>query len=165
MYNPFPLLSEAMLHAEMANGKRFFVRQYFVRGMDTHLKAAFLLRAYPGEEKDQAERHLAAIERDRHAFLYDALVPEHLGKLRTAASQPFGFRVYYAAKKGRDWKPPAVYDEKMKRYIRRHHGHWRTTRGGDKIEVGLYEEFGELYINFSYQGEEDRIPFNDIEKY
>jgi hypothetical protein len=165
VYNPFPLLSEAMLQAEIAGGKRFFVRQYFLRGMDGRLRAAFLLRAYRQDEQEQAEKHLAAIKRDANACLYDAGLPEQLARLRTAAGQPVGFKVYYAARKGHDWKPPEVYQEKLRRYIRRHHGGWRTKPGGDKIEVGLFEEFGELFIKFSYEGEEDSIPFDDIEKY
>jgi hypothetical protein len=165
MYNPFPLLNEALLDAEIAKGKCLFVRQGFSRGMDAPLRAAFLLRAYIAEEKDAAEKHMAAIARDPNAFLYDAGVPEHLKKLIIAASQPIGFRIYYAAKKGMDWDPPLVYQEKMRRYLRRHHAGWRTTRGGEKIQIGLYEEFGELFLKFSYEGEHDHIPFDEIEKY
>ncbi len=165
MYNPFPLLSEGLLKDQVARGKRYFVRQTFARGMNARLKAAFLLRAYPEAEKEHAEKHIAAIPRDVHAWLYDSAIPEHLEKLFIAARQPFGYKVFYAAKKGVDWKPPAIYEEKMRHYIRRHHGDWRPTRGEEKIQVGLYEEFGELFIKFSYDGEEDIIPFDDIEKY
>jgi hypothetical protein len=165
MYNPFPLLNEALLRDQVAKGKRFFVRQTFARGMDARLKAAFLFRAYPVEEKEHAAKHVAAIPRDGNAFLYDAEIPEHLEKLHIAARQPFGYKVFYAAKKGVDWKPPPVYREKMRHYINRHHAGWRTTQGGEKIQVGLYEEFGELFLKFSYDGEEDIIPFDDIEKY
>jgi len=165
MYNPFPLLTERLLDDQVAKGKRYFVRQTFPRGMDIRLKAVFLLRAYPGEEKEMADQHLAALPRDVHAFLYDAAVPEHLEKLHIAARQPHGFKVFYAAKKGVDWKPPAVYEEKMRHYIRRHHSDWRPTRGGEPIRIGLYEEFGELFLKFSYKEEEDTLPFDDIEKY
>jgi hypothetical protein len=165
MYNPFPLLTEGLLKDQLAKGKRYFVRQTFHRGLDSGLKAAFLLRAYPKEEKEASGDHLAAIPRDVNAFLYDAAVPEHLEKLRIAARQPHGFKVFYAAKKGVDWKPPAVYEEKMRHFIRRHHSDWRTNRGGEPIQIGLYEEFGELFLKFSYEGEEDSIPFDDIEKY
>jgi hypothetical protein len=165
MYNPFPLLNEALLKDQVAKGKRWFVRQTFHRGMDARLKAAFLLRAYPEEEREHAEKHLAAIPRDANAFLYDATLPDHLEKLHIAAKQPFGYKVFYAAKRGVDWKPPTVYQEKMKHYIRRHHPEWRNSRGSEKIQAGLHEEFGELFLKFSYEGEEDVIPFDDIEKY
>jgi hypothetical protein len=165
MYNPFPLLNEALLDAEIAKGKRLFVRQSFSRGMNVPLRGAFLLRAYPADEKDDADKHLAALAHDANAVLYDVDIPEHLKRLLIAAGQPIGFRVYYAAKKGMDWEPPPVYQEKMKRYLRRHHAGWRTTRGGEKIQIGLYEEFGELFLKFSYEGEHDQIPFDEIEKY
>jgi hypothetical protein len=165
MYNPFPLLTPDLLKDQLAKGKRYFVRQTFARGMDTRLKAAFLLRAYPAEEKAGAEEHLAFIPRDPNARLYDASLPEQLEKLGIAATQPFGYKVFYAAKKGVDWKPPTVYQEKIKHYIRRHHAAWQTNRGGGKIEVGLYEEFGELFLKFSSGEEQETIPFDDIEKY
>ena len=165
MYNPFPLLTRDLLKDQLAKGKRYFVRQTFARGMDARLKAAFLLRAYEAGEKDSAEQPLAAIPRDAHTFLYDASLPEHLAKLGTAATQPFGYKIFYAAKKGLDWKPPAVYQEKIKHYIRIHHSNWQTNRGGGRIQVGLHEEFGELFLKFSSGEEQETLPFDDIEKY
>jgi hypothetical protein len=165
MYNPFPLLNQALLKAEIAKGKRYFVRQTFIRGMDTRLKAAFLLRAYPGEEKENAGQHMDVFSRDANAFLYDADLPEHLEKLRIASTQPFGYKIFYAAKKGVDWKPPPLYREKIKHYIRIHHSDWQTNRGGGPIEAGLYEEFGELFLKFSSGEEQETIPFDEIEKY
>ncbi len=152
MYNPFPLLNEALLDAEITKGKCFFVRQCFSRGMVMPLRGAFLLRAYFANEKDAVGKHMAAIARDPNAFLYDAGTPDHLKKLFIAASQPIGFRIYYAAKKGTDWEPPLVYQDKMRRYLRRHHARWRTKRGGEPIQIGLFEEFGELFLKFSYEG-------------
>jgi hypothetical protein len=165
IYNPFPLLNEALLKAEVVKGKRFFVRQTFARGMEGRLKAAFLLRAYPEAEQVHAEQHILAIARDVNAFLYDAGIAEHLGKLYIAARQPLGYKIFYAAKKGMDWTPPPVYREKVRHYINRHHPGWRGNTTGEKIQVGLYEELGELWIKFSYDGEEDKIPFDVIEKY
>ena len=183
MYNPFPLLTPGLLKDQVARGKRYFVRQSFPRGNDGRLKAAFLLRAYPAEEKEMADAHLAALThpvgvvrdagithdaalpRDPNAYLYDAAVPEHLERLYIAAGQPFGYKVFYAAKKGVDWKPPAVYQEKMKAYIRRHHPAWRTQKDGEKISIGLHEEFGELFLTFSFDKESDKIPFDLIEQY
>ena len=105
------------------------------------------------------------IGRDPNAFLYDVQVPAHVERLEIAAGQPFGYKVFYAAKKGVEWKPPESYQEKMKAYIRRHHSGWRTKKDGDKIQIGLYEEFGELFLKFSYEEEHDTIPFDLIEKY
>jgi hypothetical protein len=183
MYNPFPLLTPGLLKDQVARGKRYFVRQSFPRGYEGRLKAAFLLRGYAAEEKEMADAHLAALThvaartqdaalardgvrtRDPNAYLYDAALPEHLERLYIAAGQPFGYKVFYAAKKGLDWKPPAVYQEKMKAYIRRHHPTWRTQKDGEKISIGLHEEFGELFLTFSFDKESDKIPFDLIEQY
>lgn len=165
MYNPFPLLTPGLLRDQLARGKGYFVRQTFLRGYEGRLKAAFLFRGYLLEEKELAERHFAAIGPDPNAFLYDVSVPAHVERLEIAAGQPFGYKVFYAAKKGVEWKPPESYQEKMKAYIRRHHPGWRTKKEGDKIQIGLYEEFGELFLKFSYEEEHDTIPFDLIEKY
>ena len=168
MYNPFPLLTPGLLRDQVAKGKRYFVRQYFPRGYDARLKAAFLLRAYEEIDKATAEQHFTAIANDPYAFLYDVTTQDHIVRLKTAATQPFGYKVFYAAKKGIDWKPPEAYREKMRHYILRHHPGWRNTsatRGADPIEIGLYEEFGELFLKFSREDEHDTIPFDLIEQY
>ena len=165
MYNPFPLLTTGLLQDQLAKGKRYFVRQTYPRGMEPRLIAAFLFRAYFGDEKDIADNHMSTLTGDGNAFLYDAETQGHLGKLQIASSQPFGYKIYYAAKKGLDWRPPQNYQEKMRRYIRRHHPEWRPQKEGDAVDIGLYEEFGRLYIKFSHSGEEERIPFDLIETY
>ena len=165
MYNPFPLLDEKILADKIQEGKEFFVRQIYNRGLQKGIRASFLFRAYDSSERTQALEHFAKIKNDPNAFLYEVNNPDHLEKLRIAAKQPFGFKIYYAGKKGLDWNPPTEYQEHMKRYIRKMHPEWRTKKGGDKIEIGLYEEYGSLFINLSYAGEEERIPFDEIEKY
>jgi hypothetical protein len=165
MYNPLPLLTRGLLDDQLAKGKRWFIRQTFPRGMEARLIAAFLIRGYDEDEKTAADQHLAALKNDGNAFLYDAGDNEHLGKLRVAASQPFGYKVFYAARKGVEWTPPPNYQEKMRHYLRRHHPAWRPQKEGDKIQIGLYEEFGQLFLKFSYSDEDDTIPFDLIEKY
>ncbi len=165
MYNPLPLLTRGLLDDQISKGKRWFIRQTFPRGMEARLIAAFLIRGYDAEERELADQHLTALQKDGNAFLYDAKDLVHLEKLRIAAGQPFGYKVFYAARKGVDWKPPAHYQEKMRHYLRRHHPAWRPKKEGDKIEIGLYEEFGQLFLKFSYSDEDDTIPFDLIEKY
>jgi hypothetical protein len=165
MYNPFPLLTPGLLRDQVAKGKRYFVRQNFPRGYTRPLKAAFLLRAYEDVDKSVAEQHLAALNNDPYAFLYDVTIQDHIVRLKTAASQPFGYKIFYAAKKGVDWKPPETYREKMRHYINRNHPAWRATGGAAQVEIGLYEEFGELFLKFSCEDEHDTIPFDLIETY
>jgi hypothetical protein len=165
MYNPFPLLTPGLLRDQVAKGKRYFVRQNFPRGHEGRLKATFLLRAYEAIDKSVAGQHLAALHNDPYAFLYDVTIQDHLVRLKTAATQPFGYKIFYAAKKGVDWKPPETYREKMRHYIRAQHPAWRATGGTAQVEIGLYEEFGELFLKFSCEDEHDTIPFDLIETY
>ena len=165
MYNPFPLLNEKLLHDKIAEGKRYFVRQTYVRGMLPRIRAAFLFRAYDENEENLAHSHFQKLHADPNAFLYDAQNKEHMARLVIAAKQPFGFKIFYAGKKGIDWKPPTAYQSKMQKYIASNHPHWRTKSGGNKIHIGLYEEFGQLFIKLSFEEEEVKIPFDEIEKY
>ena len=165
MYNPFPPLTLALLQDQLAKGKRYFVRQTYPRGMEPRLIAAFLLRAYFADEKDIADNHMSTLTGDGNAFLYDTETQGHLEKLQIASTQPFGYRIFYAAKKGLDWRPPQAYQEKLRRYIRRNHPDWRPQKEGDTVAIGLYEEFGRLYLKFSHAEEEDRIPLDAIEIY
>jgi hypothetical protein len=165
MYNPFPLLTRGLLKDQVGKGKRWFVRQTFPRGMETRLKAAFLIRGYDEEEKLLAEQHLAVLRRDGNAFLYDASDHGHLEKLGIAAGQPFGYKIFYAAKKGLDWRPPASHQEKLRRYISQKHPNWRSQKEGSGIQVGLYEEFGELFVKLSHGQQEEMIPYETIEQY
>lgn len=165
MYNPFPPLTRGLLDDQVSKGKRWFIRQTFPRGMEPRLIATFLIRGYDGEEKTIADQHLAALNKDGNAFLYDANDKTHLEKLRAAAGQPFGYKIFYAARKGVEWTPPPDYQEKMRHYLRRHHPAWRARKEGDKIQIGLYEEFGQLFLKFSYSDEDDTIPFDHIEQY
>jgi hypothetical protein len=165
VYNPLPILTPGLLADQLAKGKRWFVRQTFPRGMEARLIAAFLIRGYDEDEKTTADQHLAALKNDGNAYLYDATDPAHHKKLQIAAGQPFGYKVFYGARKGVEWKPPADYQEKMRHYLRRHHPAWRPQKEGDKIQIGLVEEFGQLFLKFSYSGEDDIIPFDRIEKY
>ncbi|MBS1606668.1 MAG: hypothetical protein JST42_28690 [Bacteroidetes bacterium] len=165
MYSPLPLLSRGLLEDELKKGKRWFVRQTYTRGMTANLRAAIMIRSYPAEEEAAARTHLEAIEKDKHAFLYDATLQEHLDRLTIAARQPTGYRVFYAARKGVEWKPPDHYQQKMRQYIRTHHPAWIPQKAGEKIEIGLFEEFGQFFLKFTYDGEDDTIPFDLIEKF
>jgi hypothetical protein len=165
VYNPLPILTPGLLDDQLAKGKRWFIRQTFPRGMEARLIAAFLIRGYDEDEKSTANQHLAALKNDGNAYLYDANDPAHHQKLHIAAGQPFGYKIFYAARKGVEWQPPAHYQEKMRHYLRSHHPAWRSQKDGDKIQIGLFEEFGQLFLKFSYSDEEDIIPFDRIEKY
>ena len=105
-YQPFPPLTKALLQQKIAEGKRYLVCQTFPRGMKPGSCGSLLLRAYSALEKDQAEAHLLSLSSDPNARIYDLVDPHHLKALWQAATQPAGYKVYYAGKKGAGWRPP-----------------------------------------------------------
>jgi hypothetical protein len=167
MYNPFPLFTPSLLLGQIGEEtrKKYFVRQTYPRGMQQGLKAAFLFRAYPAEEIDSAKDHLRHLGRDPNAYLYYVGIAMDMDKLKVAARQPSGFKIYYVGKTKLAWQPPVIYQDKIKRYLQLMHGSWRTSKGKTKVMIGLYEEFGNIFLKFSFGNEEDRIPFDEIEKY
>lgn len=162
MYNPFPLLTESILSNRVWRGKRYFVRQTFRRGLEPDIKASFLFRAYAASEKEQAETHLAFIAADPHAYLYDAGNPADLAKLQVAASQPPGYKVYYAGKEVQ-WVPSKDHQFRIRRYLLSHHPGWYTQKAKNPIEVVLCEEWGELLLKLRFRNEQEIIPFEQIE--
>ncbi|MES1218479.1 MAG: hypothetical protein ABUT20_23435 [Bacteroidota bacterium] len=165
MYNPFPLLNDSVIRDQLEKGKRYFVRQTFKRGHVDGIKAAFLFRGYDKDERLTAMAHMECVNTDRNAFLYDAENPDELVRIYAASKQPKGYRIYYVGKIKIEWKPPKVYENKIRSYIKKKHSDWRTRKGEDPVEIGLYEEFGELFLKFNFRGDEDYIPFDEIEKY
>jgi hypothetical protein len=167
MHNPFPLLTPSLLLAQIseATGKKYFVRQTFPRGMQQGLKAAFLFRAYAADEKESARDHLRRLGHDPNAYLYDVGVAMDMDKLKVAARQPLGYKIYYVGKTKLTWRPPVVYQDKIKRYLQQVHNNWRTSRGKTQVMTGLYEEFGDIFLKFNFENEVDKIPFDEIEKY
>ena len=159
-------MNKELLEDQLKKGKRWFVRQTFPRGIKGKMVAAFLIRGYWKDEQELASQHMSALQgKDGNAFLYDAAIPAHAERLRTAAAQPFGYKIFYAAKKGVDWRPPKEIEDSVRRYINSHHANRRAQREGGEILVGLYEEFGELFIKFSHGEEEDYFPFEIIERH
>lgn len=166
LFNPFPLLSEAILKEKIASGKRWFVRQTYPRGLTDQpgLRAAFLFRAYGASEKNLTDQHLLHIKNDGNARLYDVELEEDRRKLQIAARQPAGFRVYYAGTLKTKWKPPVLYETRIKNYIRTYHPDWRPRGKNQQIQVGLHEQYGALFLKLSFEEDEEMIPFELIEK-
>lgn len=162
MYNPFPLLNEQILQDRLQAGRRWFVRQSYPRGACS--RQSFLFRSYADEETEQARTHLRQLDKDPYARLYDARDPGDLERLCRAATQPEGYCIYYAGSMRSDWRPSPAYEARIKNYIRTYHSHWRSGKKGNRIEVGLLEQYGFLFIKLSYEEEEEIIPFELIEK-
>ena len=179
-HNPLTLFSAQLLAAHLQSGNRYFVRQIYERGLqrteqkittsvepsELHLpkekllKSAFLISEYA--ELSRAKIHMAAIEQDAQAYLYDAEDPEHLRRLQVASTQPSGFAIYAPLLAMRQWKPTDVLKAKIKAYIESRLK-WKP-RGSDEIGAELFLHFGELFITLKFGHDHAKVKLLEIEK-
>lgn len=163
LYNPFPQLSTELLSGLLAAGKTWWIRQSYIRGCRLEDRAAFLFKAYDRDQETLAREHYAAIESDTYRFLYDALNEEHRLRLTIAASQPAGFRTFYAGKKGSTWSPPPLYENRIKSYIRSNHPDWKPGSAKKAIKAGIFEKFGILYLELGFEEQTDIVLLSKLE--
>lgn len=163
MYNPcYPFTSElleSMIQKEVVH----FVRSTFKRGEEKNnpqFKGSFLISHY--HDPAEAERHFNAIRHDVNRFHYDARIPEQLEKLKIAATQPAGYKIYSRIMiPGIEKKVTALFKEHTKRYLHKNTG-W-DLKGKVTITPFLYFQLGELFVRISYGGDEIKIKFEDLE--
>jgi hypothetical protein len=162
MHNPFSLHSEELLRSMLTAGRRYFVRQYYPRGIDhfhADLKAAFLLTHY--NEQPRAQVHYEALSKDGYRKIYDARDDDDMDKLLMAVRQPSGYAVY-AAVLSAPWRPSELTAEKVKRYVSAKLS-WRPKKA-EGVKVDLFTQFGELYVTLKSGGEEVKVPLSEIER-
>src|SRR5438045_2242182 len=92
MFNPAYPFTKELLDSMLAKEVPFFVRSTYNRGFENGLKGSYLISHY--HKKSDAEQHYNSIQHDKSRFLYDATVTEHVEKLKIAASQPEGYKIY-----------------------------------------------------------------------
>lgn len=164
MFNPcYPFTSElleSMLQKEVVH----FVRSTFNRGLGEtkdDCKGAFLISHY--HDPAQAERHYNAIKNDLKRCLYDARKPDDLQQLRNAIEQPDGYKIFSKIlEPGIEKRITTVFRENTKRYLYKH-TNW-DLKGRITITPFLYFQLGELYTRITFEGDEIRIKFEDLEK-
>src|SRR6476659_5972567 len=89
MFNPLALFDARALEGFVREGKTFFVRQSFPRGLDPfddNLKGAFLICHY--DNYFMAKEHYDALSEDPNRWLYSWEKMTDRGRLEIAASQP-----------------------------------------------------------------------------
>lgn len=179
-HNPLTLFTSQLLAVHLQSGNRYFVRQTYERGLTksqpltttlknpTHQqantappKAAFLISEYT--ELSRAKIHLAELENDAQAYLYDAEDPEHLRRLHIAASQPAGYAIYAPLLAMRQWKPSDALKAKIKSYIETRLK-WKP-RGSDEIGAELFLQYGELFITLKFGRDHAKLRLIEIEKH
>lgn len=162
MHNPLALLTTELLNALLAHGFNFFVRQSYPRGrdhFDSALKEAFLITPYV--EIGEAQRHFDHISSDPRRHLYQIHLPEELEKLKIAASQPDGYKIYIDKLSAPRWRAPADMNSKIHRYLRTN-TKWKAREG--EIAVNLFLHYGELMLRLTNGREEIKINLSEIER-
>lgn len=161
MFNPcYPFTAE-LLDAMTAKEVRYYVRSTYARGTDPASKEVVLLMSHY-HELPEAERHYNAIAHDPHRKLYNAAVEADLAKLKIAASQPAGYKIYSKIiVPESEQKATRLYKEETKRYLYSK-TNW-DLKGRITIYPKMFIQLGELYARISHQGDTITIKFEDIE--
>lgn len=170
-HNPLTIFSPQLLSVHLQSGNRYFVRQTYERGLHTTSshqqanaappKAAFLISEYT--ELSRAKIHMAELETDTQAYLYDAEDAEHLRRLQVAASQPPGYAIYAPLLAMRQWKPTDALKAKIKSYIETRLK-WKP-KGSDGLDAELFLQFGELFITLKFGRDHAKVRLIEIEKH
>ena len=165
MLNPYTLLTPAILDG-MLRQPMYFVRQYYKRGTDPFDEGIpLLLTHYIHHPADieRSERHMRLLKMDKHRFLYDSTNPEHLERLRVAASQPAGFHIYINLLP-REWKATDGLKKKIREFMLQRFPEW-TYSPSDRLKVTLKERYGELYLGFLWKGQQAEVNLDEIESF
>src|SRR2546423_11648662 len=163
MFNPFYPFTTQLLTAFVLRNKKYFVRQTFIRAKDHFedgVKGYFLFSHY--DNLTTAQDHYGAISYDPNRFLYNWNEPEHQQKLKLAASQPDGYKIFAGVFRS-DWEKALTnrIQEKVRVYVSRLD--WKP-KGDEKVATNFELQFGELYIRLRYRNREAKIKFEEIEK-
>lgn len=161
MTNPFQLYTPALLEALLNAGHTCFVRQSYQRGMDhfdNTIRHAFLISHYNDPAK--ARMHYEALPNDGNRFLYESNNAEHLEKLKKAAKNPLGYKIY-TPMLSKPWAPPEIMKTKVRKYIDRKL-RWQVG-AGHTVRTNLFTQFGELFLTLKMGIHDIKIPLSDIE--
>lgn len=162
MFNPVYPFTKEVLETTIKRGCIYFVRNYWNPGADPfhpEIKAIILTHY---DDKAKAQAHYHATGNDIYRFLYDSADPDHLSKLRTAANQPTGYRIY-SAYFIPDYKDKITnrLKEKINLWMYRN-THWNPKKG-ETVNIDFYLQHGQLYVTLVYAGNQRKVKFEDIE--
>ncbi len=166
MYNPYSILTPEIL-AAMLKQPMYFVRQQYERGMDPYYEKMvpllFTHYAHHDSDKERAERHMRLLYKDPYRFLYDSTNPDHVSKLKIAASQPPGYRVHINLLP-KKWKASDGMKIKIGVYVKEKLPWWDYSPA-DKLNVTLKERYGLLFIMLLWRGQQTEVLLEDIESF
>ncbi|MBC9913202.1 hypothetical protein [Chitinophaga varians] len=160
MENPLLLLTAEILEALLQAGYRFFVLQSYPQGMVAGAKDSLLLSPY--RDIAEANAHFQHIQFDRRKYIYQTHHPEEVERLRKAAGQPEGYRVYIAILAPHQKAPRKELLPIIKQYVRTK-TKWRSGDGHISAEIIL--QYGVLSVLLSGpDGSEKVVSLEDLLK-
>lgn len=166
MYNPYTIITPQLL-AAMLKQPMYFVRQHYPRGLlheeDKSIPLLFTHYIHTDTDKERADRHMRLLMKDKFRFMYDSRNPEHLEKLKKAAAQPKGYRIYINLLP-KKWKASDGLKLKIGRYVSAKLSWWNYSPK-DKLNVTLKERYGELFIALLWRGQQTEVLLEDIENF
>jgi hypothetical protein len=166
MYNPYTILTPQLL-AAMLKQPMYFVRQHYIRGLphedDKISPLLFTHYIHTDPDKERADRHMRLLMKDKFRFMYDSTNQEHFEKLKKAATQPEGYRIYINLLP-KKWKASDGLKLKISRYVSAKLSWWNYSPK-DKLNVTLKERYGELFIALLWRGQQTEVLLEDIENF
>jgi len=165
MHNPYTLLTDEILDT-LVRQPMYFVIQYYPRGTDHFDKeptTSLLLTHYvqKGDDYERIERHMRLLMTDKYRLLYDSKNSEHMQRLKIAASQPEGYKIYINLLP-QAWKENNILKRKINNYLLHHFSRWNYS-SKDNLKVTLIERYGNLYIAMLWKGQQTEVDLNEIE--
>ncbi|MCC7402013.1 MAG: hypothetical protein IT214_11070 [Chitinophagaceae bacterium] len=165
MYNPFVLLNEKLLVA-MLQQPMYFIREYYPEepgNNKTIVPLLFTHYTQQGVDAERAKRHYGLIKGDPYRYFYDTSAVTDMQKLKAAALQPEGYRIY-ANILPAEWLPPPFLKKCVYNYMAKNFD-WQDYRQNDHLKIAMQDLFGKLYLILTWKGNKVEVILNEIEKY
>lgn len=164
MFNPVFPFTPQVLQKTVERGCHYFVRNYWSPATDHFeegINGYFIITHY--DDKAKAMAHFNSVTGDKYRHFYNWNVQEDKERLKIAATQPKGYRIFSAYFLD-DYQKRITnrLKEKINNYMYRHTS-WKPKKG-ETVSIDFYLQFGSLYITMSYAGSQIRVKFDDIEK-
>ena len=146
--NPYCLLTPALLEA-MLRQPMYFVRQYYHRGEWAAKKEGripLLISHYTHHEidRERALRHMRLLKTDAYRFHYNSNNADHVEKLRKAAQQPEGYKIFTNVMPQK-WEPSRELRLKTFQYLQQRFPSF-TADNQTKLNIRLQDLYGKLYL-------------------
>ena len=161
--NPYILLSPQLLEA-MLKQPMYFVRQFYNRGFiegDNRVPLLFSHYSHHEIDRERADRHMRLLWHDHLRFLYDSTKPAHVERLKQAAKQPKGYKIYTNVLP-KAWETPRHIRNNVFHYVQKKFSVDSTVLN-ETLKIHLKDRFGDLYLALSWRGTKLEVTLDEIE--